>query len=315
MKLPLRILTGIFLFFVLTAARSQAAEENLQNHGICVREANLYLSPDKSSDKLDTIQRGREVAIIDTSRGWLHVLASLGNERDVTGWMLDKGVVRTTTPNGDLIVFGEAVDSEAEAERRHGRKGADQDAQRLYARMAEYFPKSPYAAEAAYRSADIRWQEEREEAFSRSSANEKDPYMRHQIEEDAMKQVIKKFPGTKWADLAAYDLIDNKICGDWQGDPKCPEKEAAIYEKYAAEHPQSPKAAEALYNAAWRESVLVAMYKEREDNKKAQEAQNRAVQLTQKIVQQFPQNDYAPRAERLLYMLQQDIPTYGTSIE
>ena len=41
-----------------------------------------------------------------------------------------------------------------------------------------------------------------------------------------MKQVIKKFPGTKWADLAAYHLIDNKLCGEWEAQAKCPEMEA-----------------------------------------------------------------------------------------
>jgi len=38
------------------------------------------------------------------------------------------------------------------------------------------------------------------------------------MEEKYMKEVMKKFlPGTKWADLAAFHLIDNKLCGDWQG--------------------------------------------------------------------------------------------------
>ena len=44
---------------------------------------------------------------------------------------------------------------------------------------------------------------------------------------------------------AAYHLLDNKLCGDWQGESKCPEREAEVYEKYADEHPQSPVAAEA----------------------------------------------------------------------
>ena len=37
------------------------------------------------------------------------------------------------------------MDSEAQASRRGGRKFAAQDALRLYERLAEYFPKSPYA--------------------------------------------------------------------------------------------------------------------------------------------------------------------------
>src|SRR5436190_1543089 len=303
------------LCLILATSHLFAAEENLKNRGICVREANLYLSPDLNSQRLDTVARGREVAILETVNNWLHVIASITRDREVTGWMLDKGIVRQSTPNGDQIVFGEAVDSESEATRRRGRKGADQDAQRLYARMAEYFPQSPYAAEALFRAADIQWQVEREEAFSRPSARERDPNMRHQIEEDFMKQVIKKYPRTKWADLAAYNLIDNKICGDWQGQTKCPEKETEIYLKYAEEHPQSPKTAEALYNAAWRQAALVSLYKSDNDTKKAGEAQAKATQLAQRITQQFPQSDFGPRATRLLYMLQQSIPAYGPSTD
>src|SRR5690349_23470264 len=112
------------LFLILTTPHLFAAEENLKNRGICVREANLYLSPDLNSQRLDTVGRGREVAILETVNSWLHVIASINREREVTGWMLDKGIVRQSTPNGDQIVFGEAVDSESEATRRRGRKGA-----------------------------------------------------------------------------------------------------------------------------------------------------------------------------------------------
>lgn len=295
---------------LLLPARGRA-DENTER-AVSVRAANLYISPDTSSQKLAVIDRGREVAILEHSgTQWLHVLASLGGDRDFSGWVLDKGMVRKTTPNGDQILFGEAADSEAEASRRGGRKGADKDALRLYYRVAEYFPNSPLAGEAAYRSADIAWQLDVEDMRSRPSAKEKDPYMRHQMDEDQMRQVEKKFPHTKWADLAAFDLIDNKLCGDWQGDPKCPEKETSIYEKYAAEHPQSPKAAEALYDAAWRQSALIEMYREAEDQKKSEQSRARAISLAQKAVQQAPNSDFAYRAQRLLYLLQQGIPTYG----
>jgi len=181
--------------------------------------------------------------------------------------------------------------------------------------VAEYFPNSPLAGEAAFRSADIAWQLELYDAKSRPSAKEKDPYMRHQIEDEQMRKVEKKYPHTKWADLAAFNLIDNKLCGDWQGDPKCPEKETSIYEKYAAEHPQSPKAAEALYDAAWRQSALIEIYREREDQKKSEQARAHATELAQRAMQQYANSDFAYRAQRLLYLLQQKIPTYGNTTE
>lgn len=306
-----RVILGVLLAVVLFQAAGARADENTER-AVSVRSANLYLSPDTNSQKLATVERGREVAVLEHSgQQWVHVLASLGGEKDVSGWMLDKGLVRKNTPNGDQILFGEAADSEAEAERRGGRKGADRDALRLYYRVAEYFPNSPLAGEAAYRSADIAWQLDVEDMRSRPSAKEKDPYMRHQMDEDQMKQVEKKYPHTRWADLAAFDLIDNKLCGDWEGDPKCPEKESSIYEKYVADHPQSPKAAEALYDAAWRQSALIEIYGQRNDQKKADESRSRAMELAQRVSQQYPNSDYAYRAQRLLFLLQQKIPTYG----
>jgi len=297
-------------FYVLPTAHG---DENTER-AVSVREGNLYVNPDTNSQKLGAIERGREVAVLEHSgQQWLHVLASLGGEREVSGWTLDKGLVRKTTPNGDQILYGEAVDSEVEASRRGGRRGADKDALRLYYRVAEYFPNSPLAGEAAYRSADIAWQLDVEDMRRRPSAQEKDPYMRHQMDEEQMRKVIKKYPGTKWADLAAYDLIDNKLCGDWQGDPKCPEKETSLYEKYVADHPQSAKAAEALYNAAWRQSALIEIYRERQDQKKAEESRAHAIQLAQRIPQQYANSDFAYRAQRLLYLLQQKIPTYGNT--
>ena len=314
-----RVILGVLFAATLFGAAGARADENTER-AVCVRAANLYLSPDTNSQKLATVDRGREVAVLEHSgQQWVHVLASLGEardaygegERDVSGWMLDKGLVRKTTPNGDQILFGEAADSEAEAERRGGRRGADRDALRLYYRVAEYFPNSPLAGEAAYRSADIAWQLDIQDMRSRPSAKEKDPYMRHQMDEDQMKKVEKKYPNTKWADLAAFDLIDNKLCGDWEGDPKCPEKESSIYEKYVADHPQSPKAAEALYDAAWRQSALIEIYTQRNDQKKADESRSRAMELAQRVSQQYPNSDYAYRAQRLIFLLQQKIPTYG----
>jgi outer membrane protein assembly factor BamD (BamD/ComL family) len=181
--------------------------------------------------------------------------------------------------------------------------------------MAEYFPKSPMAGEAAYRAADIRWQIEREDVMSRPSAKERDPYMREGMNEDYMKEVEKKFPHTKWADLAAFDLIDNKLCGEWKGSSKCPEKESEIYEKYVADHPQSPKAPEALFQAAWRKAALIEIYKTEGEAKKSQESKNKAINLAQRLATQYPESDWGQRGADLLFKLNQNIPTYGNAAE
>ncbi|PYV95214.1 MAG: hypothetical protein DMG89_22685 [Acidobacteria bacterium] len=283
--------------------------------GAMVRVGTLYLSPDRDSAKLGDVERGREVIVLETSRNWLHVEANMTEEKMVTGWLLDKGVVRASTPNGDKILFGEAVDSEDQGSQRRGRRGAAQDAMRLYYRVSEYFPNSPLAGEAMYRSADIRWQIEKADVSSRPSAKARESFLREGMEEKYMKEVMKKFPGTKWADLAAFHLIDNKLCGDWQGVSKCPAKEAEIYEKYANEHPQSPAAPEALYDAAWRYSALIEIYKTENDTKKSEESKNKAIALAQKVASQYGQNDWGARAQRLLYVVQQGIPTWGSAEE
>jgi len=296
--------------FILLLASVASAEVV---RGAPIRPVSIYLSPDTSSTRLADLDRGREVVVMETSRDWVHVEASLTEEKTITGWIQSKALVQASTPNGDKILFGEAVDSEDQASRRHGRAGAAQDAMRLYYRTADYFPTSPLAGEAMYRSADIRWQIEKEDVMSRPSAREKEAFLREGMTEDFMKEVMKKFPGTKWADLAAFHLIDNKLCGEWQASSKCPEKEAEIYEKYANEHPQSPALAEALYDAAWRRSALIEIYKTEDQAKKSDESRGKAIALAQRAITQAPQSDWGTRAQRLLFMIDRGIPTYGNS--
>src|SRR6202790_5611570 len=230
--------------------------------GTLVHEETLRVSPSADSAKLGQADRGHELIILDTSRDWVHVQAILREARNeeglsdeeaeaktISGWILAKGMVSTTTPDGDKIIFGEAADSEDQASRRRGRRDAAQDAMRLYYRIYDLMPTSPLAAEALYRAADIRWQIERSDVMTPPPARQRDSYMRGQINEEWMKLVNKKYPGTKWAELASFRMIDNKLCGDWEGMSKCPDKKADIYENYVKDHPQSPAAAEALYNA------------------------------------------------------------------
>jgi outer membrane protein assembly factor BamD (BamD/ComL family) len=302
--------SALSLFLLIIPGLANAAVR-----GTTIRVAPIYLTPDATSAKLADVDRGREVIVLDTSSNgdWAHVEANLTEERTVTGWMQNKGLILPSTPDGDKILFGEAVDAEDQASQRNGRRYAAQDALRLYGETAEMFPQSPLAGEGMYRSADIRWQIEKTDVMSLPSAKEQDAYMRRAMNEDYFKKVIKKFPGTKWAYLAAFHLIDNKLCGDWQGQSKCPQKEAEIYENYAKDFPQSPAAPEALFQAAYRWSALIEIYKNEDNQKKTEEAKGRAIADAQKAVSQAGQSDWGPRAQRLLYMVQKGIPTYGNA--
>jgi len=308
---PLRRVTLLLLFLLSSASPLISQAER----GILVREAVLYLSPDTGVQKLGSVGRGREVVIIEKSRGWLHVFADVGERRNISGWILDKGVVRNSTADGDRILFGEAADSEWEASRRGGRRSADRDAFRLYFQIAEFFPNSPLAAEALYRAADIQWQLDAEDVRTRPSAKQRDPALRAKIDEELMRRVMKKFPGTKWADLAAFHLIDNKLCGDWEGQPKCPERESEMYGEYARKRPQSPKAPEALYNAAWRQAALIQIYKGQNNPEHAERAKQKATSLAQRIVAQYAQSDWSARGRRLTFLVEQNVAIYGNVVE
>ena len=291
-----------------------AAHAQAKERGVLVREAQVYLAPDAKSAKLGQAGRGREIAVLDHSREWVQGFVTIGPGKDITGWILNKGMVMASTPKGDRILFGEAVESEQEAARRRGRKGAAEDAMRLYYRTAEYFPTSPLAGEALYRAADIRWQIDAADARSRPSAKD-DPRYRPLINEEFIREVKKRFPNTKWAAMAEFLKLDNKLCGDWQGQSKCPEKETEIYEEYVKEYPQSPKVPEALYLAAGRQAALIEIYKTENNSSKSAAARTRGIALAQRIVSQYSESEWAHRATRLVFMLEQQIPLYGNTVD
>lgn len=323
----------IFIIAVIFAVPFSAyAAEQTTQRGVMIRQASIYISPDLNAAKLAQIERGREVAIIEHSNQWLHVFATLAGQRsdnpiteeddsdvadvrDVSGWIVGKGVVTASTPNGDKILYGAAADAESEASRRGGRKGAAGDAFFLYLRTQEYFPTSPLAGEALYRAADVKWQLDRADVMSRPSSHARQAYLREGMNEDLMKKVIKKYPNTKWADRAAFHLIENKLCGDWQGTSSCPKKESEIYEKYARGRPGSPDAPEALYDAAWRQAALIQIYKTEEKPKDSDQAKAHAIALAQQVISQYPQSEWSDRAQTLLFLVQQDIPMYGNAVE
>jgi len=308
----------LMLWAALASATAWAQQKE---QGTIISEVDMYVSPDATSQKLARATRGRNVILVMdrttiSGRSWAHVLVVVDiniekqSERQISGWVPSNVLVTTATPNGDQVIYGEAADSETQAQQRGGRKHADEDAMRLYYRLYEYFPNSPLAGEALWHAADIRWQREKFDTRLRPSFREMDPNMREGMDDTTMKLVIKKFPHTKWADLASYDLLDNKLCGSWKGETKCPEKESELYEKYAREHPQSPRAAEALYNAAWRQAALVDMHKASHENDKSEKARKKSLELAQEIAAHFNEGDWRPQALELIYALEQNIPTY-----
>jgi hypothetical protein len=297
-----------------------------------VHPAIVYAAAEDNSTHVTEVEPGHEVVVTEHNGAWVKVFANtdipdeqaedqkpeFSADEDVSpmsGWIKDKGLVTPTTANGDAILYGTAANFEILAMEPHAPKDAAEEAHLLYRRVAEYYPNSPLAPEAMYRSADVRWQIDKADIRTLPSAKEQEAYLRPQLYEGELQKVMKLYPGTKVAALAAYDLIDNKVCGDWQGLPKCPELEAVLYEKYVDRYPDSPKAAEALYEATYREGVLVEMYLVQDDKKRSQAAAAGAQGLATELKDKYPQSDFAARAASIAYRVQQEIPVYGNDRE
>jgi len=292
--------------------------------------ANVYVMADASNPPITTVTPGHEIVISARNGDWVNVFANTDTKDDQdpdsepefkdpganpdpsSGWIRDKGIVSPATPNGDAILYGAAAEFEAEAAQPHPPKGAAQAAHLLYRRVTDYFPDSPLAAEAAFRSADIRWQLDKEDISTLPSAHEQDAFLRPQLYEGDLKRVMKLYPDSPFAARSAFDLLDEKLCGDWQGLPKCPEMETNLYLKYADRYPGGPKSAEALYDAAYRQGVLVTMYTVDEDKKNAAKAAQNCQAIADELRSKYPKSDYADRAESIAFRVKQGIPIYGS---
>jgi hypothetical protein len=293
----------------------------------------LYVSPDTGAQRLDKVQIGREMVVAERSGAWLRVYANTDaeeqNENDpdapmvggdstpppISGWVQAKGIVEETTPNGDQIVMGTAANEESLASDPRGPLNSAQAARLLYRRVTEMFPHSPLAPQAAWRAADIQWQLDKADMSTLPSSRDRNPNLRMHMHEDQLHQVMKMYPHTRWAALAAFDLIDNKLCGSWQGTTECPEKETDIYLSYAEDFPDGPRTARALYEATYRLAVLTNMYMAQHDEKKAGEAHKRAGEIVAQLRAHFADSDYTWRAGALVYKLDQGIPVYGIDLQ
>ena len=288
----------------------------------------LYVYADTHAQRVTRVQAGREMVVAEINGPWMRVFANTDapteNRSDapllgdndkpvpVTGWLLARNVLVSTTPGGDQVLMGQAATMESLASDARGPRDAAQAARLLYLRLQEFYPDSPLVPEAAWRAADIRWQFDKADVEQLPSAREKEAYLREQIDEAEMRKIIHTWPGSRQADLAAWNLLENKVCGTWQGDPRCPSKEAALYEDYATRHPKSPRATEALYDAAYRMAVVHDMATAAGDSHRADQALREVEGIGDFLLKNFAHSDYASRTAALVYELQHGIAVYGS---
>jgi hypothetical protein len=326
----LLLLSPAVLFAQKKKDKNDQSQQDPAARATVLHNANLYVMAGSNDPAIATVMPGHEIVIMQRNGAWVNVFANTDEKEEqdpdsepefkdpnqsthqYSGWIHDQGIVGPKTPNGDAILFGAAAELESQAAQPHPPKDAAKQAELLYKRVADYFPDSPLAAEAAWRSADIRWQLDKLDISTLPSAHEQDAYLRPELYEGALKRVMKMYPDSPFAARAAFDLIDEKLCGDWQGLPKCPEMETQLYLKYADRYPDGPKSAEALYDAAYRQGVLVTMYGVDDDKKNSDKAAQNCQAIADELRQKYPKSDYAARAESIAFRVKQGIPIYGS---
>jgi hypothetical protein len=60
---------------------------------------------------------------------------------------------------------------------------------------------------------------------------------------------------------------------------------------------------------------LIQIYKSEDTPKKSDEAKSKALNLAQKVASQYPDTDWGARALRLVFLIQQDVPTWGNATQ
>ena len=325
------LLCTLCLVFVQLASASPHHEHGLRppNRALAtlIAPTDLYVAPTNSSSKLATLEPGREMVINEQNGDWLRVFAnvdppesmaleqpelpSANQPTPISGWVPDRGLVTAATPNGDQILFGAAEAQEDAASETDPPPGAAMAARLLYQRVVEMFPQSRLVPEAIWRAADIRWQLQKAEVESLPSAEAQQSYLREQMDENEMRYLLHHYRHTRWAAMAAFAMLDNQLCGAWQGTEKCPEREADLYLHYAGEYPDSPRAPQALYNAAWREAAAGDMWQADGNPKRAAQDRHEATSIAAELEQKYPQSNEAFRAATLAYKVAQGMAVYA----
>src|SRR5260370_41841708 len=109
---------------LMTLAPDGVARAADPERGTVIREATMYVPPDVNGQRLATVTRGRDVALIAErstidGKPWAKIFAtvdtSLEAPREISGWIESRLLITTATPNADQIIYGEPIDSERQA--------------------------------------------------------------------------------------------------------------------------------------------------------------------------------------------------------
>jgi hypothetical protein len=164
---------------------------------------------------------------------------------------------------------------------------------------------SPYAAEAAFRAAELAWQAEIRQTGAPSDKGSLAD----------LGAVTRTYAKTPAAARAAFLLLRNSLCEYWDGTPGCPATEVGLISDYLRQYPSSVHAAEARYAIAYRHAALVEIHLAKDkphfSPEKAVEHKAKALAACEQLAQDPVATLWRVRAERLIWSLQNNVGVYS----
>ena len=216
----------------------------------------------------------------------------------ISGWMQAKGVVVEEHAQRRQILMGAAANQEALAIDPRGPVNAAQSARLLYRTTCRDVSQLPLAPEAAWRAADILWQIQKADASARCPPPRSATLTcATRWTRTGLRKSSKFIRTPASPTLRHIELIDNKLCGDWQGQTKCPEKEAEYLRKVCdrtsrrAAYGASPLSGRLPASGA----RLICMPR-KATIRNSGSAKAHAHDFSARLKDKFPQSDYTWRA-------------------
>jgi len=281
----------IWLLTPTAGAAAMAGRAVVTNNQRLYREARLR------SKAIGRLTIGEEVTVTGRQGDLLEI--SLPNQK--AGWTLANGlIVLDENPHAAALLF-EAADSMAES----NSLDSWQAAARLFRMAAALATAGPYAAEAAFRAAELAWQAEIRQTGAPSDKGSLAD----------LAAVTRTYAKTPAAARAAFLLLRNSLCEHWDGTPGCPAAEVGLISDYLQQYPNSVHAAEARYAIAYRHAALVEIYLAKDkayfSPEKAVEHKAKALAASEQLARDPVGILWRVRAERLIWSLQNNVGVYS----
>lgn len=286
---------GVGLLAPVAALGASPSTTSLR--AVVTNDQRLYREARVESKTVGRIAVGEDATVIGREGTLLRI--TLPGER--SGWTLANGiVVLDDNPRAAALLY-EAANEVARAESVEAWSAAA----RLFRKAATAASTGPYAPDAAWRAAELAWRAEHRRTGRISDA----------IKE--LEAVTRLFPKTRAAARAAYLLLRNELCEQWEGTPGCPLAEIGLISRYLEQYPDSEHAAELRYAIAYRHAALVEIYLQQPaphfSPERAVEHKAKAREAVEALVGKHALEAaaWAARGERLLWSLDNNIGVYS----